>query len=156
MNLCPKCGLDHKRLGVRIEGGNLYRKAHSTRGQMVRIAGNGWGFLEELLEHHPEVTNLTVQDQDTYRFYRVDRKEFDRYAIHRTLDHETGPQVILPLKFWHIVGLPSEGISLQEAMHKAHPELPPQETQPHLFDSPANAQWFNPKLKPRRNGPKRH
>lgn len=97
---------------------------------MLKIGGGAWSFTSALLDCHPEVKQLVVEDE-AGTVWRVDRETFDLYASRGDLGR--GEQVWLFLKYWRLeVG----GSSRQDPAAGSHRE---RATQLPLFDLPRAA-----------------
>ena len=66
---------------------------------MLKIGGGAWSFTSALLDCHPEVKQLVVEDESG-TVWRVDRETFDLYALRGDLGR--GEQVWLFLKYWQL------------------------------------------------------
>jgi len=97
---------------------------------MLKIGGGAWSFSSALLDCHPEIKRLVVEDE-TGTVWRVDRETFDLYA--RRGDLGRGEQVWLFLKYWQLeIG----GAVSQTAANGLRSERP---TQLPLFNLPRAA-----------------
>ena len=66
---------------------------------MLKIGGGAWSFSSALIDCHPEIKRLVVEDESG-AVWRVDRETFDLYA--RRGDLGRGEQVWLFLKYWQV------------------------------------------------------
>lgn len=94
---CFRCGYEHALYGLHYSAGTLERHITDRRAQMLKIGGGAWSFASPLIDCHPEIKRLVVEDE-TGAVWRVDRETFDRYA--RRGDLGRGEQVWLFLKYW--------------------------------------------------------
>jgi hypothetical protein len=124
---CFRCGYEHALYGLRYSAGTLERHVTDRRAQMLKIGGGAWSFSSALIDCHPEIKQLVVDDE-TGAVWRVDRATFDNYA--RRGDLGRGEQVWLFLKYWEFEGTSS---SSQDSMGGSHRYRP---TQLPLFNLP--------------------
>ena len=76
---CSRCGYEHALYGLSYSAGTLQRHITDRTTQMLKIGGGAWSFSSALLDCHPEIKRLVVED-DAGTVWRVDRETFDLYA----------------------------------------------------------------------------
>lgn len=119
---CNRCGYEHALYGLRYSAGTLERHITDRRAQMLKIGGGAWSFASPLIDCHPEIKELVVEDE-TGAVWRVDRETFDRYA--RRGDLGRGEQVWLFLKYWELeIGSSSSDNSAGGSRGKRPTQLP--------------------------------
>ena len=96
---CSRCGYEHALYGLSYSTGTLERHITDRKTQMLKIGGGAWSFTSALLDCHPEVKRLVVEDESG-TVWRVDRETFDHYASRGDLG--SGEQVGLFLKYWQL------------------------------------------------------
>ena len=96
---CSRCGYEHALYGLSYTAGTMERHITDRNVQMLKIGGGAWSFSSALLDCHPEIKRLVVEDE-TGTIWRVDRETFDLYA--RRGDLGRGEQVWLFLKYWQV------------------------------------------------------
>ena len=96
---CSRCGYEHALYGLSYSAGTLERHITDRETQMLKIGGGAWSFTSALLDCHPEIKHLVVEDESG-AVWRVDRETFDLYALRGDLGR--GEQVWLFLKYWQL------------------------------------------------------
>lgn len=101
VNMCGKCGLPHGKLGVKIQGGTLFRSRADPSRHLLRAGGGSWAFEAPLIKKHDEVNYLMVTtiQGDTYQTHR---STFDQHAF--PFSGAGREQLALSLKHWRSDG----------------------------------------------------
>ena len=127
---CSRCGYEHALYGLSYSAGTLERHITDRKTQMLKIGGGAWSFTSALLDCHPEIKQLVVEDESG-NVWRVDRETFDLYALRGDLGR--GEQVWLFLKYWQLEIGGSSNTSLTGSSRRKRP------TQLPLFNLPRAA-----------------
>lgn len=123
--ICARCGLDHARLGLRLQGGTLTRHARGSV-HRVRVLGGGWALDRAFYDaHRAEIEWAEVFDAETNQTYNVNGDELRKNTRYVVLGGN--PQAFLGLRFWTVTN-PATNDELAELL-----QFKPEEKQQALF-----------------------
>lgn len=123
--ICARCGLDHSRLGLRLQGGTLTRHARGSV-HRVRVLGGGWALDRAFYDAHRfEIEWAEVFDDESGASYNVNGDELRKNTRYVTLGGNA--QAFLALKHWTVTN-PATSDELRELL-----DFTPGEKQQALF-----------------------
>ena len=96
MTVCRTCGLDHDRLGLRIEGRLLIRRVHGAK-HRLRVDGGAFGFSAVFWRaHRSEFDELLIRDQASGEVFFGDARALKEVGF-MCLNLRFGEQAIVPI-----------------------------------------------------------
>lgn len=93
---CPKCGMDHARLGLQLVGKVLCRRVHGSR-HRLQAHGGAYCFSVAFWDSHREdFAAVQIHDDVDGSIYYADATALQR-AFRQTFNPAVGPQVVIPI-----------------------------------------------------------